>query len=48
MKPMKRMISFCLMLCLLLSMLPVMAFAAEAELPEKMRFVCINPCMQIR
>ena len=43
MKSMKRMVSLCLMLCMLLSLFPVGVFAEAHTLPESMRFTYINP-----
>ena len=43
MKSVKRIVSLCLMLCMLLSLLPVGAFAEAQSLPENMQFTYINP-----
>ena len=43
MKSMKRMVSLCLMLCMLLSLFPVGVFAEAHTLPESMQFTYINP-----
>ena len=43
MKSMKRFVSLCLMLCMLLSLLPVGVFAEAHTLPESMRFTYTNP-----
>ena len=43
MKSVKRIVSLCLMLCMLLSLLPVGTFAEAQSLPENMQFTYINP-----
>ena len=43
MKSMKRIVSLCLMLCMLLSLLPVGVFAEAHTLPESLQFTYINP-----
>ena len=43
MKSVKCIVSLCLMLCMLLSLLPVGAFAEAQSLPENMQFTYVNP-----